>query len=225
MDQLIVILFACIALPLIMLFFIAKGDSKVLILFLILGFFVAVFAAFVNSYVLELSGADPVQITYIFTPVVEELLKALPVLFYALVFRPKKKLLLDSAMMVGVGFAILENTFLLVNDAAHATFAWAAIRGLGAGLMHALSTYFVAYGISFIMTKKKKLPIATYGLLILAINYHADYNVMAQSDYRYLTIIFPVLTFAAIMIGQAKGKKKKKKVALEVTNAKNEVDS
>ena len=60
---------------------------------------------------------------------VEELLKALPVLCYALLLDDSRGRVLPIAMAVGVGFAVLENTVLLVEYLDGVTLAWAVARG------------------------------------------------------------------------------------------------
>ena len=49
-------------------------------------------------------------------PVTEELLKALPVLVFAVFFSDDRKDILPAAMSVGIGFSILENTAILVQN-------------------------------------------------------------------------------------------------------------
>ena len=49
-------------------------------------------------------------------PVTEKLLKALPVLVFAVFFSDDRKDVLPAAMSVGIGFSILENTAILVQN-------------------------------------------------------------------------------------------------------------
>ena len=46
----------------------------------------------------------------------EELLKALPVLVFAVFFSDDRKDILPAALSVGIGFSILENTAILVQN-------------------------------------------------------------------------------------------------------------
>ena len=73
-------------------------------------------------------------------PVTEELLKALPVLVFAAFFSDDRKDILPTALSVGIGFSIWENTAILVQNLATVTLGWAALRGLSASLMHGLCT-------------------------------------------------------------------------------------
>ena len=83
-------------------------------------------------------------------PVTEELLKALPVLVFAVFFSDDRKDILPAAMSVGIGFSILENTAILVQNLTVVTLGWAALRGLSASLMHGLCTMIIGAGLPYV---------------------------------------------------------------------------
>ena len=66
----------------------------------------------------------------------EELLKALPVLVFAVFFSDDRKDILPAAMSVGIGFSILENTAILVQNLTVVTLGWAALRQPDAWPVH-----------------------------------------------------------------------------------------
>ena len=80
----------------------------------------------------------------------EELLKALPVLVFAVFFSDDRKDILPAAMSVGIGFSILENTAILVQNLTVVTLGWAALRGLSASLMHGLCTMIIGAGLPYV---------------------------------------------------------------------------
>ena len=86
-------------------------------------------------------------------PVTEELLKALPVLVFAVFFSDDRKDILPAAMSVGIGFSILENTAILVQNLTVVTLGWAALRGLSASLMHGLCTMIIGAGLPYVKSK------------------------------------------------------------------------
>ena len=103
-------------------------------------------------------------------------------------------------MIVGIGFAILENTYYLINNIETVSILWAVIRGIGAGLMHGISTMFVGWVIFYVNIQRRLVLPGTVGTLSLAILYHGIYNMLIQSPYQFIGIILPLSTFIPILI-------------------------
>ncbi len=201
MAEMILILFICFFIPLIMALFLVKGESKITLLFMIVGLFVCLFASYVNGFAESISVTlSRTQLTYIVTPVVEEVLKAIPIVIFVFMFKPEKEHLLSCAMMLGIGFSVLENAYILASNIDTVTLTWAVVRGIGAGLMHGVSTLMVGYGLSYVRIRRKLALTGTYGLLILATMYHACFNLLIQSPYRFYGILMPVMTFLPILL-------------------------
>ena len=201
MAELILVLFFCFFIPMVMALFLVKGESKITLLFMIIGIFVCLFASYINGLAESISvNLSRMQLTYIVTPVVEEVLKAIPIVVFVFMFEPKKEHLLSCAMMLGIGFSILENAYILASNIDSVSLSWAIIRGFGAGLMHGISTLMVGYGLSYVRVRKKLALTGTYGLLILATMYHACFNLLIQSDYRFYGILMPTMTFLPILL-------------------------
>ena len=83
MDYMIYILAICISAPLILMSALADAKSRRLLGFMILGMYVAVLASEINAIlaVLFRDSMDHFHLTITITPVCEEILKALPLLF------------------------------------------------------------------------------------------------------------------------------------------------
>ena len=88
---------------------------------------------------------------------------------------------------------LLQNTF-------EATILWALIRSFGSGMVHALCTVMVGYGISYIRKRRKLFWCGTFALLSAAITYHAVYNVLVQSSFRNAGFILPVLSYIPVIL-------------------------
>ena len=201
MAEMILILFVCFFIPMVMALFLVKGESKITVLFMVIGIFVCLFASYVNGFAESISvNLSRLQLTYIVTPVVEEVLKAIPIMIFVFMFEPKKEHLLSCSMMLGIGFSILENAYILASNIDTVTLTWAIVRGFGAGLMHGISTLMVGYGLSYVRIRRKLAITGTYGLLILATMYHACFNLLIQSQYRFYGILIPTLTFLPILL-------------------------
>ena len=193
-------LFICLAAPLSMMFFIFKGRSRQILGFLFAGIFMCMLAGEINGLFLSMAESDYWFLTVNVTPIVEEVLKALPVVLIAFAFKPERQFLLESSIMVGVGFATMENVCLLFGSS-NVLSSWVIVsRGLGAGMMHGVSTLAVGYSMTFASARRKLSYIGTIAALSMAIIYHSIYNIMVQSDYPLLGILLPVVTFIPFMI-------------------------
>ena len=163
----------CFAVPLLLLMTLLDRRSRLLVGFMLLGMLVAVSSYEINSTAQFLLGMSGREISVKVAPVVEELLKALPVLFYAALVCDDRRQLLPLGMSVGIGFALLENAYLLITYAEQVTLGWAVIRGISTSLSHGLCTLAVGYGMQFLRRQKKLFYTGIFGLLSLAMTYHA----------------------------------------------------
>ena len=208
MDNLIYTLFVSIFVPILLMACLIEKKARQPIIFVLIGIFVSVFAAEVNGYLRQILPMSTYEITIVVTPITEEILKALPILFFASMFSPKKEALFTASMAVGVGFAVLENAFYLLNDSIFNMFD-AIIRAFGAGLMHGICTLLVGVGISFVKKKNKVFVVGTFALLSTAITYHGIYNMLVQSSFRAVGYVLPISTYIPFMVWRIKKLKQK----------------
>lgn len=200
MDNMHLILFICIATPLSMMLFVFRERARAILGFLLAGIFMCLFAGEINGLIRNAGGLSERFLTVNLTPVVEEILKALPVVFIAFVVKPEQRFLLEGAVAVGVGFATMENTCLLFDSAASLSAATIIARGFGAGMMHGVSTLAVGYSLTMVGNRRKMSYSGTVGALSVAIIYHSIYNVMVQSAYPLLGILLPLVTFIPLSL-------------------------
>ena len=207
MDNMIYILFISISIPLLLMALLMEKKARLPISFMIVGIFVSVFASEVNGLLSNLLSMDTYSMTVIITPVSEELLKALPVLYYAIVISDKRERLFAASMAIGIGFALLENAYFLLNSD-NFTIIIAIIRAFGAGLMHGMCTLLVGVGISFVKKKSKLFAVGTFGLLSTAIVYHGIYNILIQSEFSTVGALLPIATYIPFLIWRLRVKRK-----------------
>ena len=212
MDNIIYILFVSISVPIALMALLVEKKSRLPIIFILIGIFVSVFASEINGFLVGILNMDMYSITTIVTPVTEELLKMLPVLYYALVISDKKEKLFTASMATGIGFAILENAYFLINSP-NFSMLTAVTRAFGAGLMHGMCTLLVGVGISFVKKKSKLFAVGTFGLLSTAIVYHGIYNILIQSEYEIVGALLPIATYIPFFIWRLRIKYKKKATA------------
>lgn len=195
MGSLIYILFISIFFPLLLMMLLVEKKARLPIIFVMVGIFVSVFVSEVNSVLLAMLQITRYDATITLAPVTEEILKAFPILFYAIVVSDRKEELFTAAMATGIGFAILENAYYLITN--HEIFSiWSAlIRGFGTGLMHGMCTLLVGFGISFIRKRRELFAVGTFALLSAAITYHAIFNMLIQSKRPIVGALLPMATY------------------------------
>lgn len=210
MDNLIYVLFVSVFIPILLMAGLIEKKARHPIIFVLIGIFVSVFAAEVNGLLCAVLQMSTFEITIIVTPITEEILKATPILVYALLISAKKEKLFTASMAVGIGFAVLENAFYLLNDASF-NMIDAIIRAFGAGLMHGMCTLLVGVGISFAKKRSKIFVVGTFALLSTAITYHGIYNMLVQSDFEVIGFLLPMATYIPFFVWRIKSIMKKQK--------------
>ena len=211
MDGIIYILFVAIFIPVLLMDLLVEKKARLPISFMLVGIFVSVFASEVNALLANSLNMNMYDITVVVTPMTEEILKALPILYYALFMSDKKEKLFTASMATGIGFAVLENVYYLLNYPDF-TMLSAVIRAFGAGLMHGMCTLLVGVGISFVKKRSKLFAVGTFGLLSTAIVYHGIYNILIQSDYSIVGALLPIATYIPFFVWRIRVKQKNKKI-------------
>lgn len=198
MENLNLILFICLMIPISMMLLIFKGHSRVLCGFLLAGMFMCVFSGEINGLVSNLNDWDTQNIAVNIAPLVEEIAKALPVIFIAFLLKPSSQKLAEYSLAIGVGFATLENICVLINSEG-ISLGYALLRAVGAGVMHGICTLIVGLAMKNIVEKKVVFFSGTLSALSVAVIYHSIYNMLISSRFMAAGIILPVITFAVIM--------------------------
>jgi RsiW-degrading membrane proteinase PrsW (M82 family) len=210
MDDMIYILFISIFVPILLMANLIEKKARLPIVFVLAGMFISVFASELNSILRTMLPLSSYELTIIVTPMTEEVLKALPILFYAVAISDKAETLFTASMATGIGFAVLENTYYLLNVE-----AWnildAVIRAFGTGLMHGMCTLLVGAGITFVKRKQKIFWVGTFALLSTAIIYHGIYNMLVQSDYEMIGYLLPISTYIPSLIWRLKQKRARRR--------------
>ena len=93
-------IFLCLAIPMILSLFFIKGRARSYTLFVTIGMGICLLSAYVNSFFMWLYGVDGTVAAIEITPVCEELLKLLPLLFYFLIFEPEPKEMPAAAIAI-----------------------------------------------------------------------------------------------------------------------------
>jgi len=185
----------CMVVPLLLLMTMLNKQSRLLLGFVLGGMVLAVCAYEINSLVCVLFQLSGQELSIIAAPMIEEILKALPVLFFAILVSDDRKLVLQLAMASGIGFAILENAFLLITYVDQVDIGWAIVRGVSTSLSHGICTMIVGCGIVFVRKQKKLFYTGTFALLAAAMTLHAIFNLLIQSPFDYVALALPIIIY------------------------------
>lgn len=195
------IVFLYLAIPLLFLLFAIRDKFERAVVGLVLaGVFCCLVSSELNGLVLAAYNGDVSYVTTRITPITEELIKAVPVLFFASLLTDERDKLLAAACAVGVGFAAMESLAILVQNMSAVNLAWAPVRGVGSALMHGICTGAVGLGVRFIHEKKRMFVPSALALLVTAMTYHSLYNTLVQSEFRFACVVLPVVTLGGLYL-------------------------
>ncbi len=203
-------IFVCIAAPLLVAALCMGKKHYRVFFFCFAGMGASLLSAYINTFFARLYHADIINATTQIAPVVEEILKLLPLLFYLLVFEPKPEKINTSVLILATGFATFENICYLTQLGA-ADLSFLLIRGFGTGAMHIVCGAVVGLGLVYVWQRGWLRVAGTAGLLCVAITFHAIYNLLVAygGTALYIAYTLPILT---IVLGIGAG------TALKVTH-------
>lgn len=172
-------LFVCIAAPLCVALLFLKGGARRFCGFLAAGMGVCLLAAFVNGLLVSVLKLPVDDAAVFVTPISEELLKLLPLLFYFLIFEPSDNDLFTAAVLIGIGFATFENCCFLAANAAESA-SVILVRGLAVGVMHTICALASGYGLVLLKRFRMTVGVGTLGVFAAEVTYHAVYNLLVS---------------------------------------------
>ena len=194
-------IFVCLAIPLVLCMLFIRGRTRTFMLFMLAGMSVCLLSAYVNSFFMAHYGADATVAVVEITPVCEEVMKLLPLLFYVLVFEPRLRDLPEAAIALAAGFATFENVCYLTENGAE-DFAFLLIRGISAGALHILCGILTGFGLSHVFRRRWLAFTGAMGLLGTCIVFHAIYNllIIGEGAWRMAGYLFPSVLIAFLFV-------------------------
>lgn len=197
-------IFVCLAAPLIVAAVCMGKKYSRFFIFCMSGMAMCLLSAYINTFLAFTYGADIVSATVEITPVVEELMKLLPLLFYLLVFEPHPKDIRTAVIIVAASFATFENIVYLTGNGA-AELPFLLVRGFGTGAMHIVCGAMVGFGLVYVWQRHWLRIAGTFGLLCAAITFHAIYNLLLSGG-GLLTWVAYSLPLLTVAVGMGLGK-------------------
>ncbi len=180
-----------------------ESKSRKVVVSILTGMFTCLFVSELNGLLLRITDSTMLYFTTNITPITEELVKVLPVIYYARVFSDDRKSVTTVAFAIGVGFSMLENIIILTQHIETVNLAFAIIRGFSTGLMHSISTMLVANYIYYIKTKKKLFLCGTLCTFNLSVVFHSVFNILVEADSiiaNYIGYLLPISVYIIVNI-------------------------
>ena len=143
-------------------------------------------------------------------PVIEEFIKALPIMVLAGVgIKNSNRDLLVCAMAIGIGFSIVETGWYCLDGNLGFTpenIMDVLSRSFSTALMHGCTTAIIGYGVVLVRNiDRGALPILMFGFYTLAVTLHAIFNLLNGEVYNYkggaiVDFLFPMALFYLLLI-------------------------
>ena len=169
----------CIAVPLaISLLFTKRSTSRFIASFLV-GMIVCLLSAYISGYFTLSSGYSAEDTSIFLSPIVEELMKFLPVLFVYFVFESNPQEIQPNAIGIGAGFATFENCCFILSSGAQ-NLAYVLVRGSAVGVMHLVTMVALAMGLRLIKNYQLFSLAGLLGVLSLSMTFHGLYNLLVS---------------------------------------------
>lgn len=202
--------------PILLMTVLVDEKTRLRLIFMAFGLFAAYLSGQINSVFCSLGGLSPFDLSIHVSPVIEEFIKAFPLVLFLFAARPDRRSVLEYAVWTGLGFAFFENAWAFSQSVSwfptwqDVTFALS--RGFGASLVHSFCTLILVYGISVCMKRRKLLVTGSLAVFSLVCMIHSTFNVLIQSRYAAAPFFFTLGTYAALAAIFRKKKKQTKKI-------------
>lgn len=195
-------IFVCIAAPLLVAALCMGKRYLRFFLFAFAGMGVCLLSAYINTFAAVLYQTDGFHAAAEIAPVVEEVMKLLPLLFYLMVFEPEPEDIRPAVLIIAAGFATFENICYLVQNGAE-QLLFLLIRGFGTGAMHVLCGAVIGYGLVYVWQRTWLKFAGTLGLLGVTIGFHGIYNLLIAYGGRvqYIAYLLPAGIVLAGLLG------------------------
>ena len=177
------------------------------VVFFLAGITACLFSAYINSFFTAVladngyTGLSIAQSMVQVTPVCEEFLKALPVFFFTYVFWPKRRDIAAASIATGLGFAALENIFILSRYGSE-DIALALVCCLATATTHTVCAIIVGCGLAALYRKGLLALPGSFSLLCASSTFHAFYNLFVAEGGAWIIagLVLPLATGLVICL-------------------------
>ena len=174
-------IFICLAAPFLIAALGTNAGNRKNYLFIVLGFVCCIISAYLNTFFSVLYNAQDTSAVLEISPVIEETVKLLPLLFGLIVFELCPEDGGNIIFNIAVGFATFENICYLLENGTGNLF-YLVVRGFSSGAMHITCAFIIGYGLRVFRRPAALRAAGIFGLLCVAITFHATFNMLMKTD-------------------------------------------
>lgn len=191
----------CIAVPLAITLLFTKGDARRLTASFIAGMIVCIVSAYISGFVQAMSDFSAEDTSIFLSPIIEECMKLLSMLFHVYVFNPSDDKIQLCAVGVGAGFATFENCCVILSSGAP-QLAYVMVRGAAVGVMHIVTLVALAKGMKLLRAYKAFSLAGIAGVLSLSVTVHGLYNLLVSKlgVSSYIGYVMPMICAIVLYI-------------------------
>ena len=191
----------CIGGPLLVTLLFLRDAPRRFVAFFLVGMVMCMLSGYITGYLNLISEAEMENTAVYVSPVVEECMKLLPLLFCVFVMKNDQRALLHVAIAVGAGFATFENCCYILQAGAE-SFFYTLIRGLSVGVMHIVCMMLLDLGLMMAARLRVFSFSVVIGSLSLSMTFHGLYNLMAAQEgvTAYIGYVLPVLAAGTLYL-------------------------
>ena len=195
----------CIAVPLAITLLFTRGSARCLTISFLAGMLVCILSAYISGFIQLISGFTAEDTSIFLSPMIEECMKLLSMLFCVYVFNPSDDDTQLCAVGIGAGFATFENCcFILSSGAPQLTYVM--VRGMAVGVMHIVTLVALAKGMQLLKAYKAFSLAGIVGVWSLSVTVHGLYNLLVSKPgvSSYIGYVMPMV--CAIVLYMINGK-------------------
>ncbi|MDO4869119.1 MAG: PrsW family glutamic-type intramembrane protease [Bacillota bacterium] len=198
-------IYICLMAPLLISLVCVRGRGRFLVLFLLGGMTVCLLSSYISTFISSVKGADILAASMEISPMVEEVMKFLPIAFYIIVFEPERENVIDGILTTAIGFATFENVCYLTQNGA-SEMLHLIIRGFGTGAMHIVCAAIMALGLRALWNRGIVLPAGMIGLIAVDATFHGIYNILVSQTGGVVIAgyLIPIITAVILAVANRK---------------------
>jgi RsiW-degrading membrane proteinase PrsW (M82 family) len=184
----------CIAVPFAISFIFTKGSARQLASAFLAGMVGCIFSAYVAGFIQLTSGYSAENTSIFLSPIIEESMKLLLILFCIYLYGPSGKRIELLAVGIGTGFATFENCCILLSSGSQ-QLTYMLVRGSAVGVMHIVTWVALAKGLQLLKMYKAFFFIGIVGMLSIPVTIHGLYNLLVSQPgvSSYIGYAMPML--------------------------------